>query len=61
MSLKESLLKLGLAVLPQIPLAPHRAHGLADPRAMQVANAAAPTFERLGSPDGELTLGEAVV
>jgi putative ATPase len=35
--------------------------GLADPRAMQVANDAATTFERLGSPEGELALGQAVV
>src|SRR6202022_2937202 len=30
--------------------------GLADPRAMQIANDAAATFERLGSPEGELAL-----
>ena len=35
--------------------------GLADPRAMQIANDAAQTFERLGSPEGELALGQAVV
>ncbi|MBU3577371.1 replication-associated recombination protein A [Polynucleobacter sp. UK-Kesae-W10] len=35
--------------------------GLADPRAMQLANDAALTFERLGSPEGELALGQAVV
>ncbi|WP_028534202.1 replication-associated recombination protein A [Paludibacterium yongneupense] len=35
--------------------------GLADPRAMQIANDAAATFERLGSPEGELALGQAVV
>jgi len=35
--------------------------GLADPRAMQIANDAALTFERLGSPEGELALGQAVV
>jgi putative ATPase len=35
--------------------------GLADPRAMQVANDAATTFERLGSPEGELALGQAVI
>jgi putative ATPase len=35
--------------------------GLADPRAMQIANDAATTFERLGSPEGELALGQAVV
>ena len=35
--------------------------GLADPRAMQIANDAAQTFERLGSPEGELALGQAVI
>ncbi|MGB4911920.1 MAG: replication-associated recombination protein A [Candidatus Dechloromonas phosphoritropha] len=35
--------------------------GLADPRAMQIANDAAETFERLGSPEGELALGQAVI
>ena len=35
--------------------------GLADPRAMQVANDAAATYERLGSPEGELALGQAVI
>ena len=35
--------------------------GLADPRAMQVANDAAETYERLGSPEGELALAEAVL
>ena len=35
--------------------------GLADPRAMQMANDAANTFERLGSPEGELALGQAVI
>ena len=35
--------------------------GLADPRAIQIANDAAQTFERLGSPEGELALGQAVV
>jgi len=35
--------------------------GLADPRAMQIANDAAITFERLGSPEGELALAQAVV
>ena len=35
--------------------------GLADPRAMQIANEAALTFERLGSPEGELALGQAVI
>jgi putative ATPase len=35
--------------------------GLADPRAMQLANDAAQTYERLGSPEGELALVQAVV
>jgi len=35
--------------------------GLADPRALQIANDAALTFERLGSPEGELALGQAVI
>lgn len=35
--------------------------GLADPRAMQIANEAAVTFDRLGSPEGELALGQAVI
>ncbi len=35
--------------------------GLADPRAMQLANDAAQTYEGLGSPEGELALGQAVV
>jgi putative ATPase len=35
--------------------------GLADPRAMQMANEAAATFERLGSPEGELALAQAVI
>lgn len=35
--------------------------GLADPRAMQIANDAAATFDRLGSPEGELALGQAVI
>jgi len=35
--------------------------GLADPRAIQLANDAATTFERLGSPEGELALGQAVI
>lgn len=34
---------------------------LADPRAMQIANDAAETYERLGSPEGELALGTALV
>ncbi|MEH6436183.1 replication-associated recombination protein A [Massilia sp. DD77] len=35
--------------------------GIADPRAIQLANDAAATFERLGSPEGELALGQAVI
>lgn len=35
--------------------------GLADPRAIQIANDAAATYERLGSPEGELALAEAVI
>jgi putative ATPase len=35
--------------------------GLADPRAMQIANDAASTFDRLGSPEGELALAQAVI
>ena len=35
--------------------------GLADPRAMQIANDAAQTYERLGSPEGELALAQAVI
>ena len=35
--------------------------GLADPRALQIVNDAATTFERLGSPEGELAIAEAVV
>lgn len=35
--------------------------GLADPRAMQIANDAAQTFERLGSPEGELALAQATI
>jgi len=35
--------------------------GLADPRAMQIANYAAATFERLGSPEGELAIAQAVI
>ncbi|MBQ5947902.1 replication-associated recombination protein A [Massilia sp. ST3] len=35
--------------------------GIADPRAIQLANDAATTFERLGSPEGELALGQAVI
>ncbi len=35
--------------------------GLADPRALQIANDAALTFERLGAPEGELALAQAVL
>lgn len=35
--------------------------GLADPRAIQIANDAATTYERLGSPEGELALAQAVI
>uniref|UniRef100_UPI0033403E19 replication-associated recombination protein A n=1 Tax=Castellaniella defragrans TaxID=75697 RepID=UPI0033403E19 len=35
--------------------------GLADPRAIQIVNEAAATYERLGSPEGELALGQAVI
>ncbi|WP_434776961.1 replication-associated recombination protein A [Neisseria sp. Ec49-e6-T10] len=35
--------------------------GLADPRAMQITNDAALTYERLGSPEGELALAQAVI
>ncbi len=35
--------------------------GLADPRAAQLANDAAETWERLGSPEGELALAQAVI
>jgi putative ATPase len=35
--------------------------GLADPRALDLALAAAQTYERLGSPEGELALAEAVI
>ncbi len=35
--------------------------GLADPRALSLAIAAVETYERLGSPEGELALGEAVL
>ncbi len=35
--------------------------GLADPRAAQIARDAAETYERLGSPEGELALAEAVL
>jgi putative ATPase len=35
--------------------------GLADPRALRLALDAAEVYERLGSPEGELTLAQAVV
>lgn len=35
--------------------------GLADPRALQITNDAAHTYERLGSPEGELALAQAVL
>lgn len=35
--------------------------GIADPRAIQLANDAASTYERLGSPEGELALAQTVV
>jgi putative ATPase len=35
--------------------------GLADPRAIEIALAAADTYERLGSPEGELALAQALV
>ena len=35
--------------------------GLADPRAIQLANDAAATYERLGSPEGELALAQVVI
>ncbi len=35
--------------------------GLADPRAAQMAGEAAATYERLGSPEGELALAETVI
>ncbi|WP_338681536.1 replication-associated recombination protein A [Janthinobacterium sp. TB1-E2] len=35
--------------------------GLADPRALTMVNDAAETYERLGSPEGELALGQAVI
>ena len=34
---------------------------MADPRALQIANDAAATYERLGSPEGELALAQAVI
>ena len=35
--------------------------GLADPRALRLALDATETYERLGSPEGELALAEAVI
>jgi putative ATPase len=35
--------------------------GLADPRAIQLANDAATTYERLGSPEGDLALAQTVI
>lgn len=35
--------------------------GLADPRAIQIVNDAAATYDRLGSPEGELALAQAVI
>jgi putative ATPase len=35
--------------------------GLADPRALRLALDAAETYERLGSPEGELAIAEAIV
>ena len=35
--------------------------GLADPRALRIALDACETYERLGSPEGELALAEAAV
>ena len=35
--------------------------GLADPRAMQLVNDAAATYDRLGSPEGELALAQTVI
>jgi putative ATPase len=35
--------------------------GLADPRALRIALDASETYERLGSPEGELTLAQAVL
>jgi putative ATPase len=35
--------------------------GLADPRALQIALEAAQTYERLGSPEGELALAQAII
>ncbi len=35
--------------------------GLADPRAFEIASLAAETYERLGSPEGELALAQAII
>jgi putative ATPase len=35
--------------------------GLADPRALQMVSEAANTYERLGSPEGELAIAQAVI
>jgi putative ATPase len=35
--------------------------GLADPRAIQIAHHAADAYDRLGSPEGELALGQALI
>jgi len=35
--------------------------GLADPRAIQICTEAAQSYERLGSPEGELALGQATI
>lgn len=35
--------------------------GLADPRALQLVNEAAATYDRLGSPEGELALAQAII
>ena len=35
--------------------------GLADPRALTLTNAAVQTYERLGTPEGELALAQAVI
>ncbi len=35
--------------------------GLADPRAIQIANDAGSTYDRLGSPEGDLALAQAVI
>ena len=35
--------------------------GLADPKAIQIAQDAAATYDRMGSPEGELALAQAVI